>query len=63
MVVQQKVLSTTPENRETPLADGDQITVGKARITVHMGGAMLDPTVPIRQGMPGYSTPDAVSDN
>lgn len=33
---------------ETPLRDGDQITVGKARITVHIGGAMLDPTVPIR---------------
>lgn len=44
---------------ETPLQDGDQITVGKARITVHFGGAMLDPTVPIRQGMPGYQTPDA----
>lgn len=38
---------------ETPLADGDQISIGKARLTVHFGGAMLDPTVPIRAGMPG----------
>jgi hypothetical protein len=33
---------------ETALEDGDVVGVGKARLTVHFGGEMLAPTVPIR---------------
>lgn len=35
-------------NGETPIDDGDHVQIGGARVTVHFGGAMLDPTVPIR---------------
>jgi len=35
---------------ETKLQDGDTLKVGKTRVTVHFGGAMLAPTVPIRKG-------------
>ena len=34
---------------ETALEDGDIVTVGKCRLTVHFGGDMLAPTVPIRR--------------
>jgi hypothetical protein len=34
---------------ETDLSDGDTIHVGKARISVHFGGDVLAPTVPIRR--------------
>jgi predicted component of type VI protein secretion system len=44
---------------ETPIEDGDHVQLGGARVTVHFGGAMLDPTVPIRSaGLPGYETPE-----
>jgi hypothetical protein len=33
---------------ETPLADGDTVSIGGTRIAVHFGGDMLAPTVPIR---------------
>jgi pSer/pThr/pTyr-binding forkhead associated (FHA) protein len=35
---------------ETKLQDGDTLKIGKTRITLHFGGAMLAPTVPIRKG-------------
>lgn len=34
---------------ETALDDGDIVTVGKAKLTVHFGGDLLAPTVPIRR--------------
>jgi hypothetical protein len=34
---------------ETDVSDGDVITVGKAKISVHFGGDILAPTVPIRR--------------
>jgi FHA domain len=34
---------------ETKMSDGDSIAVGRARITVHFGGDVLAPTVPIRR--------------
>src|ERR1700709_1199496 len=34
---------------ETEVSDGDLITVGKAKISVHFGGDVLAPTVPIRK--------------
>ena len=34
---------------ETALEDGDLVSVGKCRLTVHFGGDMLAPTVPIRR--------------
>ena len=34
---------------ETALEDGDVVHVGRARITVHFGGDLLAPTVPIRR--------------
>src|SRR5688572_26413529 len=34
---------------ETDVNDGDTVTVGKAKITVHFGGDVLAPTVPIRR--------------
>jgi hypothetical protein len=40
---------------ETALEDGDVVHVGGARITVHFGGDMLAPTVPIRRAA-GHST-------
>ncbi len=39
---------------ETALEDGDIVTVGTCRLTVHFGGAMLAPTVPIRRA-PGHA--------
>jgi pSer/pThr/pTyr-binding forkhead associated (FHA) protein len=33
---------------ETPLTDGDTVSIGSTRIAVHFGGDMLAPTVPIR---------------
>ncbi len=45
---------------ETALDDGDIVTVGKARLTVHFGGDLLAPTVPIRRsvGLVGHGTPN-----
>lgn len=43
---------------EQPIDDGAQVTVGGARITVHFGGDMLAPTVPIRTAMPGHEGGD-----
>ena len=34
---------------ETALDDGDIVSVGRARLTVHLGGVVLAPTVPLRQ--------------
>ncbi len=34
---------------ETALEDGDVVSVGQCRLTVHFGGDMLAPTVPIRR--------------
>lgn len=39
---------------ETELRDGDTVKVGKARISVHFGGDMLAPTVPIRRAAVGH---------
>ncbi|MFZ9887961.1 MAG: AgmX/PglI C-terminal domain-containing protein [Myxococcota bacterium] len=33
---------------ETALEDGDQLDLGPVRLVVHFGGAMLEPTVPVR---------------
>jgi predicted component of type VI protein secretion system len=45
-------------NGETPIDDGDHVQLGAARVTVHFGGAMLDPTVPIRSGLAvGHQAP------
>jgi hypothetical protein len=41
---------------ETALEDGDVVHVGGARITVHFGGDLLAPTVPIRRAA-GHGTP------
>jgi len=41
---------------ETALEDGDVVHVGSARITVHFGGDLLAPTVPIRRAA-GHGTP------
>ncbi len=44
---------------ETALDDGDIVTVGKAKITVHFGGDLLAPTVPIRRAIAvGHGTPN-----
>ncbi|MDP2344339.1 MAG: AgmX/PglI C-terminal domain-containing protein [Deltaproteobacteria bacterium] len=40
---------------ETALEDGDIVTVGKARLTVHFGGDLLAPTVPIRRAAVGHA--------
>ncbi len=42
---------------ETALDDGDIVKVGKARLTVHFGGDMLAPTVPIRRAAVGHAAP------
>jgi hypothetical protein len=39
---------------ETALEDGDVVHVGRARLTVHFGGDLLAPTVPIRRA-PGHT--------
>jgi pSer/pThr/pTyr-binding forkhead associated (FHA) protein len=41
-------------DRETALEDGDNLKIGGARITVHFGGDMLAPTVPIRRHDMGH---------
>lgn len=41
---------------ETALEDGDIVTVGPCKLTVHFGGDVLAPTVPIRRAAPGHST-------
>jgi hypothetical protein len=41
---------------EVALEDGDSLKVGGARITVHFGGDMLAPTVPIRRQDHGHTT-------
>lgn len=39
---------------ETALEDGDIVSVGTARLTVHFGGHLLAPTVPIRRAAVGH---------
>ena len=41
---------------ETALEDGDIVTVGRCQLTVHFGGDILAPTVPIRRAATGHST-------
>jgi len=41
---------------ETALDDGDIVTVGKCQLTVHFGGDILAPTVPIRRAATGHTT-------
>jgi hypothetical protein len=41
---------------ETALEDGDIVTVGKCQLTVHFGGDILAPTVPIRRAAAGHTT-------
>lgn len=41
---------------ETAIDDGDIITVGPCTLTVHFGGDVLAPTVPIRRAAAGHTT-------
>jgi len=41
---------------ETALEDGDVVGVGPCKLTVHFGGDVLAPTVPIRRAAAGHTT-------